>query len=84
MASTSSDRSSIRSPDPETIRLALIDAALAAYNDAGLSGLCADGRWEAAIGALRTLDLNIDTSRTHGAELQEHEVPGGTDTTRGA
>ncbi|HET7134169.1 MAG TPA: cyclodeaminase/cyclohydrolase family protein, partial [Gammaproteobacteria bacterium] len=41
----------------EAARRALIDAALAAYEDAGLSGLCAEGRWEAAVDALRSLDL---------------------------
>lgn len=32
-------------------------AALAAYEDAGIRGLCEEGRWEAAIGALQSLDL---------------------------
>jgi glutamate formiminotransferase/formiminotetrahydrofolate cyclodeaminase len=35
----------------------MVDAALAAYEDAGLSGLCAEGRWEAAVDAMRRLDL---------------------------
>jgi hypothetical protein len=30
---------------------------LEAYHDAGLSGLCAEGRWEYTIGVLRQLDL---------------------------
>jgi glutamate formiminotransferase/formiminotetrahydrofolate cyclodeaminase len=43
-------------------RHAVLDAALAAYEDAGLSGLCAEGRWEAAVQAMRGLDLTaIDT-----------------------
>ena len=41
----------------EAVRQACIEAALAAYEDAGISGLCAEGRWEAAIGALQSLDL---------------------------
>lgn len=41
----------------EAIRRALIDAAVIAYEDAGLSGLCAEGRWEAAVDAMRTVDL---------------------------
>lgn len=39
------------------IRDACAEAALQAYDDAGLQGLCAEGRWEVAIGALKTLDL---------------------------
>ncbi len=42
----------------ETVRAALISAAHEAYESAGISGLCAEGRWENAIGAMRTLDLN--------------------------
>jgi len=44
-------------PLAEAVRKACIEAALAAYEDAGISGLCAEGRWEAAIGALQSLDL---------------------------
>ena len=39
------------------IRDTCLEAALQAYEDAGMQGLCAEGRWEAAIGALKTLDL---------------------------
>jgi len=39
------------------IRDACVAAALQAYDDAGLQGLCAEGRWEVAVGALKTLDL---------------------------
>jgi hypothetical protein len=39
------------------IRDACIEAALQAYDDAGIHGLCAEGRWEAAVGALKTVDL---------------------------
>jgi hypothetical protein len=41
----------------EAVRKACIEAALAAYEDAGVSGLCAEGRWEAAISALQSLNL---------------------------
>lgn len=41
----------------ETVRQACIAAALAAYEDAGVLGLCAEGRWEAAISAMQSLDL---------------------------
>lgn len=32
-------------------------AMLAAYENGGMSGLCAEGRWEIALDALRELDL---------------------------
>jgi len=41
----------------ERVRRACLNAILEAYEDAGLQGLCAEGRWEAAVGALRALDL---------------------------
>jgi hypothetical protein len=36
------------------IRGACLEAVVGAYDDAGIQGLCAEGRWEAAVGALRT------------------------------
>jgi len=49
-------------PDPrplvEHVRTALIDAALTAYEDAAIRGVCADGAWEVAITAMRKLDLS--------------------------
>lgn len=39
------------------IRDACLEAVLEAYEDAGMQGLCAEGRWEVAVGALRTLDV---------------------------
>ncbi len=42
----------------ETVRQACVRAALEAYEQAGLSGLCDEGRWEMAIDTLRTLDLD--------------------------
>ena len=41
----------------ERVRTACVHAALTAYEDAGLSGLCAEGRWEYTIDVLRQLDL---------------------------
>ena len=47
------------SPDlAEAVRAACLDAAILAYEDAGISGLCADGRWEAALAAIRLLNLS--------------------------
>lgn len=42
----------------ERVRAALLEQALAAHADAGVRGLCAQGAWEAAVGALRSLDLD--------------------------
>jgi hypothetical protein len=42
----------------DQVRAALIEAALNAYEDAGVRGLCAEGAWEVAVGAMQTLDLS--------------------------
>jgi hypothetical protein len=39
------------------VREACIAAALRAYEEAGLSGLCQEGRWEYAVDAMRVMDL---------------------------
>jgi hypothetical protein len=49
----------------EAVRRACIDAALAAYEDSGVSGLCAEGRWEAAVGAMQSLDVQALLPRQH-------------------
>ena len=49
----------------EKIRAACIQAALDGYQNAAISGLCAEGAFEAAISAIRMLDVNaIETERT--------------------
>jgi hypothetical protein len=49
-------------PDPrqlaEEVRTALLSAALRAYEEAAMQGLCAEGAWEVAVGAMRALDLS--------------------------
>ena len=40
-----------------TVQTACIDAAQQCYEDAAMSGLCGEGALEAAIGAIRMLDL---------------------------
>ena len=42
----------------DAVRRAVIDAGVSAYEDAGLSGLCAEGRWEAAVDAMRSADVD--------------------------
>ncbi|HEY0024718.1 MAG TPA: hypothetical protein VGB24_17515 [Longimicrobium sp.] len=41
----------------EAARRACAEAAEAAYEDAGIRGLCAEGRWEIALEAIRRVDL---------------------------
>lgn len=41
----------------ESIRRAVIAAGEAAFEDAGIQGLCAEGRWEAAVAAMRSADV---------------------------
>lgn len=49
----------------ETARAALLRAAEDAYEDAGVRGLCVEGRWECALAAIRDLDLrNLAVVRT--------------------
>ncbi|MCW8827664.1 MAG: acetyltransferase [Gammaproteobacteria bacterium] len=38
------------------VKQACIDTALRAYEEAGISGLCAEGRWELAVDTMRNLD----------------------------
>ena len=41
----------------EIVRAACLKAAREAYENAGISGLCEEGRWECAVTAIRALDL---------------------------
>ena len=51
----------------ESVRAACLEAAIQAYEDAGIRGLCADGRWEAALAAIRQLDLSDALERVVGS-----------------
>jgi hypothetical protein len=42
----------------ERLRHLLVQTALSAYEDAALRGLCSEGAWEAAVSALRQVDLS--------------------------
>lgn len=50
----------------ESVREHCVEAALQAYEEAGISGLCAEGRWELAIQAIRCLDLSDVIGTTAG------------------
>lgn len=41
----------------EEVRNACLQAAMTGYEDGGLSGLCAEGRWDLAVDAMRSLDV---------------------------
>jgi hypothetical protein len=41
----------------EVVRDACLKAAREAYENAGISGLCEEGRWECAVAAIRSIDL---------------------------
>jgi hypothetical protein len=57
----------------ETVRAACLDAATVAYEDAGIRGLCAEGRWEAALGAMRQLNLVAVLDRRPGVPISTDE-----------
>jgi len=42
----------------EAVRQACLNAARTGYENAGISGLCEEGRWECAVDAIRALDLD--------------------------
>jgi hypothetical protein len=42
----------------EAVRQACLQAALAGYEDASISGLCHEGAWECAVDAIRSLDID--------------------------
>jgi hypothetical protein len=48
----------------DLVRKSCIEAPIRAYEDAGISGLCAEGRWELAIQAMRGLDTGSIVSST--------------------
>ena len=52
----------------EAVRAACIKAALDAYEDGGILGLCAEGRWEYAISAMQQLDIKAYLPESLAAE----------------
>ena len=59
----------------EAVRQACMTAALQAYDEAGVRGLCHEGRWEYAMDAMRGLALRPLIEALLRAA--EHEVGGG-------
>jgi len=52
----------------EAVRQACLDAAADAYEDAGIRGLCGDGRWECALQAIRAIDLDAVPTSSRRSE----------------
>lgn len=50
----------------EAVREVCLNAARQAYENAGISGLCEEGRWECAVDAIRSLDLETIISALPG------------------
>lgn len=70
----------------EAVRRACLDAALHAHEDAGLRGLCQEGRWEYAVEAIRVLDLDriLDGLRIPDGEPKAADPAAGSPPTPGA
>ena len=65
----------VHMPMAEAVRQACLAAALQAYEDAGLSGLGHEGRWECAVDAIRAMPLcPLVHALLHAAA---HEAGGG-------
>jgi len=58
----------------EAIRAACLTAALESYEDASMRGLCHEGAWECAIGAMRSLNLlHIIVQYRNDLPAKEHD-----------
>jgi hypothetical protein len=57
MTERRTDRMDAHMQTAEAVRQACIAVALQAYDEAGISGLCHEGRWEYAVDAMRQLPL---------------------------
>jgi hypothetical protein len=55
----------------EAVREALASVARQAYEEGGMSGLCAEGRWDLALDAMRAADLTPAILRALGQKPQE-------------
>lgn len=54
----------------EAVRDACVETALIAYEDAAIRGICHEGAWECAVGAMRSIDLDalLERCETEGDE----------------
>jgi hypothetical protein len=54
----------------EKVRDACLHAAMDAYEQAGISGLCHEGRWELALQEIRSLDLQSLIDKVQETEVE--------------
>jgi hypothetical protein len=61
----------------EAVRDACLEAARRAYEEAGMSGLCAEGRFELALDAIRGLDVDelLSEPRTESRKRRQPSSP---------
>lgn len=59
----------------EAVRKACMEAALAAYEEASMQGLCHEGAWEVAVGALKTLDVDAVLKQERDRLATRREEP---------
>jgi hypothetical protein len=59
----------------EQIRDALVRTALLAYEDAAIRGLCCEGAWEVAVGAMRALDLSPVVTQVSASPEERDDPP---------
>ncbi len=52
----------------ESVREAVLRAALEGYEQAGLAGMCDEGRWEMAVDSMRSLNLDALVEKAKGKE----------------
>lgn len=52
----------------EAVRHACLEAALHAYEEAGINGLCHEGRWEYAVQAIQGVDLSALVKQSESAD----------------
>ncbi len=56
----------------EAVRQVCVRTALEAYEQAGLSGLCDEGRWEMAIDSMRALDVDLVLKQIEEQAGEQH------------
>ena len=64
----------------EAVRQACLSAAIEAYQQAGISGLCHEGRWDLALQEIRSLDLQSLVEKLQETEMESPRS--GTPTTK--
>jgi len=58
-----------------SIRGAFVEAAVRAWDEAGMAGLCAEGRWEAVLGALRSVSVAPLVNASERSRREGHAAP---------